>query len=498
MQYSIFRNNTLIVSVPPDDSSELSQKKQSEDIVRLNFRLDSYVIFQIGDYINYGTSKYVLNKLPRVIETPFNYQYECIFEGTLHELRKTKVFLQTPKSVGFYKDYKFPLTGTAATFLEFIVSNLNRTGSGYTVGSAKETNSKTIEFNNWNAFEAISQLSTELSFGWYIENKKLHFTDRAINTAYVFQVGRHAGFVNLTRNRVDSENIQTVVYGYGSTKNLPPRSAEQGITYDSELLIENRLSFSGVNEESKLQNNIANFGIIETVKEFDIMPERVGIVSAISEDLNSFFDSSIDFDINSYLIAGIEPKLTFLTGKLINLSFGITYDNSLKKITLTPYYDSSGSYPNSLISIGIGDTYILTDISMPQSYIDAAKVRLQQATQDYLDMYSKNLELYEAEVDSYFLEKNNLSLNLGDVIRVISTVFGIDNGYEIKELVRNLNNPFQCTIKFGDVLSKSLVNALKNINFTTQNSIYTSTKNIVNTVNNTTINQGETVAWQSL
>lgn len=497
MEYSIFRNNTLVVQVKPDDASELSQKKQSEDIVRLNFTLVNYVELKIGDYITFAKTGqiYILNKKPRLTESPMDYRYECIFEGPLHELRKTKIFLSTQKATGgFYTDYQFSLTGTAQTFLNFIVENLNRNSSGYVAGAYKSTGTATIQFNNWNAFEAITEISNRLGFGWYLDGKTLHFNDKTADSYLTFQVGRFSGFRDLVRSRVESENIETVVYGYGSSKNMPPRTV-----FDSDILTENRLCFDGVNGESKLENNVNLYGRIESIQEFeDIKPERIGAVSGIS-GTNIFFDSSIDFDVNAQIINGVTPKINFISGKLTGINFTFVFDYVNKKFTLDNYTDESGTYPNNLLFPAVGDSYILVDIQMPQSYIDAAKIRLQQATQDYLTRQSKDLELFEGQPDDAFLQANDIELNLGDYIRVVSSTFGIDNVYEIKELTQNINNVWQYVIKFGDVLPKNLLTTLKNANFTLKQNIYSVQSSISNEVNNQIINNnGETLEWQTL
>lgn len=496
MQINIFRNNIKIATVKPNNNSELSQKAQSEDVIRLNFELVTYVDLQIGDYIifNKTSSKYTLNKRPSITEEPNNYQYSCIFEGYLHELRKTKAFLTTPKvGGGVYLDYKYPLSGNASTFLDFIVDNLNRNGGNYVAGVAKETETLNVEFNNFNCYEAIVNLAEKLGFEWYLNGNTLNFDAYDNNTAYIFQVGRKKGLLSLTRSRVDSENVETVVYGFGAMTNMPPRTGD-GQTYDSLLLTENRLYFD---TESKVSNNTDKYGIIESVQEFDVYPQRTGSVTATTASERTFIDSSIDFDINAQLLAGIQPKIIFLDGKLIGLTFNISYTHATKSITVDYYSDESGEYPNSVIFASVGDTYKLFDIIMPSVYIDNAEVLLKSTTNDYLSKQSNDLELYEAVVDDEFMQFNNISLYLGDKIRVISNALNIDNLYDIKELVNSITEPWKYSIKFGDVLPKSLVAKLTYENFKTSQSIYNVQKNSV-TNNSVTNIVGETSNWEEL
>lgn len=501
MFYSIFRNNALVVRVRPDDNSELSQQKQTEDLIRLNFTLEEYIDFKIGDYIVFAknSQRYYLNKKPRTVESPKNYRYECIFEGAIHALQNTKILLTTPKTGGGnYTDYRFPLTGNARTFLQFIVDNLNRNGGNFIAGEYTDTKTITVDFNNWNAFEAITVLAEQLSFAWYLQGNTLHFKEMAINTGYIFRVGRGSGFTDLTRMRVESKNIITVLYGFGGIKNLPPRSVDEGVEYDSQCLTENRLYFDGEDGQSKLSNNVDKYGIIEDIKEFDdIVPEFTGTVQVLNSNLNEFYDTTVLFDINEYLLPGIQPKITFLTGKLIGMTFPISFDATTKKITMDLFTDESGQYPNAVICLTVGDQYKLFDIGFPEAYIIDASDRLRAATQSYLNDNSKPQELYEGSVDEEYLRSHNIILNIGDVIRIISGAFGIDNGYEIKALTQSITNPYVYKITFGDVLPKSLLSLLKISQFKTDQNIQ-NIKNESITNNDITNNIGEAIAWEQL
>lgn len=500
MYYSIFRKNILVTRVKPDSNSELSQKKQQEDLIRLNFTLDTFVLLEIGDYILFDKTGYFyrLNKEPRIVESPSAYKYECTFEGPMHDLKKVKVFLDTVKTDGgVYRDYKFSLAGNAETFLYFIVQNLQRAGIACSYGSFKDTVTTVIDFNNWNAFEAITEISETLSFSWYFENGILHFNSKEVTKSYVFQTGRKNGFTELVKVKNDSTDLVTVLYGYGNTENLPPRTASEGLTYDSNLLTENRLSFAGEDGESKLSKNTDIYGIIEGVQEFDIQPEFTGVVSGTSDTVRSFYDTSIPFDINEYLLSGIYPKITFLTGKLIGLTFNISFDFGTKLVTLDYYSDESGSYPNDLIFAEVGDMYKIYDIGFPEVYITEAQQRLKDAAQEYLDEHSRPAQTYKGTIDSEYIQNYGIVLNLGDVVRIISKKFNIDGFFEIKELTQGITDINKYTITFGDTLPLSLISVLKQNRFKTTQSIYSVQKTSI-TNNQITTNIGGSLEWKAL
>lgn len=488
MFYNIFRNTIRIAQVEPLDTSELVQQKQLEDYIRLDFETSSIQDLRVGDYIVFPKTEqlYYLNELPEVVERGGFFEYSCKFEGLMHDLKKTRILLD--------KDFNFPLTGNAKTFLQFIVENLNRTGSGYIVGDYDTTEDLTVDFANWNAFEAITQLSSLLSFSWYLEGKTLNFTSRNQPTPYTLHVGLKKGLVNLTRSIIESKEIYTVIYGYGSTENLPPRTGE-GQTYNSPLLMENRLFFIGEDGESKLTKNTDTLGVRESVEIFDIKPERTGTVTGIdSGNVNVIYDTGIEFNINDQKLSEIKPKIQFIDGKLLGITFDISWDDDTKKITLDTFSDESGSYPNDTLFAEIGDSYKLFDIIMPESYITDAETRLEEATQSFLNDHAKSMIYYEGEVDNEWIQSNNAILYIGDTVRIVSPAFQIDKYSEIIGLRQKLTDEYQYDIQFGDELPRGLIDVLKTLNFETKQDIYkiSSTQITNNEVTNIT---GDSNQW---
>ena len=262
------------------------------------------------------------------------------------------------------------------------------------------------------------------------------------------------------------------------------------------MLSENRLAFVGDGGESKLSKNTGIYGVREIVKEFDnIKPEYTGAVTGLNiTDVMQFTDTNVPFDINGYLLAGINPKITFLDGLCIGFTFGITYQASTSTYLLQAYADESGSYPNDLIKPAIGDTYKLFDIAFPEVYITDAQGRLRQATQDYLDTASRPLEAYSAVLDERFMQASGETLYIGDYIRISVPSFGVDGIFEIKELSQKITEPYKYQIKFGDILPINLITQLKMRNFTVNNAIYNVNRSQI-TSNNVTNIVGDALVW---
>ena len=509
MIVTIYRAGAKVCDVKPEDSSELLQVKQQTDTITLNFRRNEAVELYVGDYIIYdkrgistgaaipASVKYSLRKLPARTDAPSLYIYECTFEGEIHALDDTRCMLRTDKPDGtYYLDYKFPLTGNALKYQDFIIGTLNRNGGTYSAGLCKDTAIITAEFNSWTVTEALAYLSGELGFSWYLENGVLHFDEKQTSSATTFQLGRMSGLVSVKRERVQSKPVETVVYGYGSTDNVPPRTSSAGITFDSAALSENRLSFSGAGGESRLEANTAIYGRVESVQEFDIKPQFFGTVTAVG-DVFTFYDANIAFDINSQLISGIPPKVYFNDGLCMGCTFNITFNNDLKQYILSELIDESGSKPSELIHPATGDSYTLIDITLPQSYITDAQARLRAATQAYLDKSSKPAEFYTAVLDDRYIRANGIVLSIGDFIRITVPSYALDGIFEIKELSQRITKPDDYSIKFGDILPINMLAQIKISNFTVNNAIYKSNRTQI-TSNSVTNIIGDTVSWSFL
>lgn len=481
MTYTVFRDNIKLVAIKPLDSSELIQKSEESDYINLNFELTDKVELQIGDYIYYKqtNSIYTLKELPEVVNESGKFIYTCVFKGDFYNIKDVKCFLDTPKAEGgYYRDYNFELTGTPETFLQFIVDNMNRELSGYSTGDYIESSEQTITFSNFTVYEGILAIQEKFNFEWRIENKVIHFAEKTGSYAYILQVGLLRGLKRLERLKNSDSNVVTVVYGYGSTENLPT-------SYEGDGLYDKRLSFDGVDGFSKLENNTDKYGIIEEVKEFDIKPEFTGVVSGIdSDDLRVFSASNVPFDINDYLIDNVIPSVKFTSGNLSGTEFNVIYDSDTEIFTVDYITEGDITYPNETIRISKFDQFKILNIGFPDEYIADAETRLQEKTQEYIDKYSNPLQYFEGEVDEQYIQMNGIGLRLYDIIRVVSASYSLDALYSIKELTHSITNTNKYSIKFGDILPKNLLTKLNISNFNQSNSI----TNVSNsTVNNTEI-----------
>ena len=136
-----------------------------------------------------------------------------------------------------------------------------------------------------------------------------------------------------------------------------------------------------VSSKSFVEDNTYIPSTIEKTVIFeDVFPGRLGTISAVDgSDVNKFTDSSIDFNVNTYLISGLTAKIHFNTGDLAGYEIELSsFDNGTKEFTLLTYTDENGfTFPSSDLKPAIGDKYVIVDITMPASYITTAETELQ-------------------------------------------------------------------------------------------------------------------------
>lgn len=226
-----------------------------------------------------------------------------------------------------------------------------------------------------------------------------------------------------------------------------------------------------------IEHNTDLYGVIEqTLIIDDVYPHRTGIVSGVdATDPYSFYDTSIDFDVNTQLLPGTSAKVVFNTGQLAGYSFDIKaggYNNALKKVTILPNKDEKTiDIPSALLRPAIGDEYVFVDIVMPQQYIDTAESALLVKAQDWLNTYSSPVYSYQVNPDPIFARLSKINLAYGDVVRIVDVELGIDRMIRILSVVKQLTDEYNYSITLGEAVTQGLITQIRNSLTSNSNSI---------------------------
>jgi len=219
-------------------------------------------------------------------------------------------------------------------------------------------------------------------------------------------------------------------------------------------------------ERVYIQKNVSLYGLIEGTIDFDdIYPHRTGTVTGVdASDPFKFVDAGIDFDLNAFRLPGLTAQVTFLTGQLSGYTLDIsTYDDSTKTIVvLKNKNETLLEIPGPVFKPAIGDQYVITNIQLPDSYIQAAQAMLLEAAQKYLDTYSQPQYTIQAVMDTKFMKNYVRQVFIGDTVWIKDDQMELDRKIRITQVIRNLVEEYQFQITLTDVLPELKVASITN------------------------------------
>ncbi len=485
----IYRGTSIWLTIKTDDNTRLINQLLGEDIIKSSFNSHIFLDINIGDYIVYGGLIYHINSLPNIKKNSSNsFDYEITFESESYELLKTQ-FLDIDGNSDFY------LVGNLETFIDLIVTNMNREHTDWVKGTCDQTNAdyKLLNFSKANCMQALQKLCGEFEGEFYFEfeldftegarlpylpageavigykpaaeaehgykpaeggivsyTKDICFTDKAgSDSGLTFKYKQ--GLRNIHRTTLSEKNIITRLYAFGADKNLKSDYRDYS----------RRLKFAA-DGKSYLEKNIDKYGIIEHTEIFeDIYPHREGEISYVGAEITKFRDTKEPamFDLNDYLLPGVTAKVHFNSGNLGGYEFEISnYNHTTKEFTIIAFMDDQGyEMPNATLKPAVGDKYVLIDIFLPQSYIDTAETALQAKAQTYLDDNCEPRVTYILEPDWRYFKVHLIELKAGDFITIEDTVLGIDVMTRIVELTKSVANEYKYTLKLTDHLEVQLI-----------------------------------------
>jgi hypothetical protein len=419
----IHRNGLPHLELPIDERSTRTRRLMAEDIITLEVESHQPLDLQIGDYIE-NEGRYFLNTIPPVRKTGHQrYQYTAVFESQMYNLGKVQFLIFTDDPISPAPLSIFDLTGTAQLMLDQVLVNSNRIFSGWSIGgSVPATEHMTLHFEGDSCLAALHKICDAFGLEFSVSQYKelsIGF-DLGVVHDRTFQYGRGKGLFELERLNQESKEVITRLYAFGSERNIPSDYRN----YSPRLKLPNDF----------VEANTSVYGVVEHTEVFeDIYPTRKGTVSWVNPlGYLQFRDSGMDFDLNDYLLSGLTAKVHFISGNLAGYSIELnTYNHLDKEFTLLINKDEKDfEVPSENLKPEVGDQYVLLDIKMPQTYIDAAETALASRAQEFIEKYSSPQISYQLRIDPIYIQKYPISLSPGDWVRVG------DNEISVNELVR--------------------------------------------------------------
>lgn len=438
MKVIVNRGSDILTTVESEESSQYSAAMMGENKVTLNFTLNKYFEFVIGDYIALNGRPYYMNNAAVVDKLSSNvFQYSIVFEGIEYVLNN-KILMDEGQS-------DFDYYGTPEEYIQLLVDNINSISSGWSIGDIEDADPIGISFSDTNVRSALTQIAEEFNFEYQIKDKVINLGKVIGQTGnFSLKYGMNNGLYSLIRRPLNDQGLITRLYAFGSSDNLPANYLPN---------VKNpRLVFPA----KYLERNTDIFGIRESVITFDeIKPERTGTVSSVSAtDNNVVIDSSLDFNLNDVIIQG-QAAIIFITGNLQGQQFSIaSYNDATKQVSFNRKQEENGYVlPNDTIKPAIGDKYKFTGITMPQSYINAAEARLLQKATEYFNEHVGSLKvIYDLNDDELFLKQNPdiyEFFQIGNFIPIEDPDLG-DATLRIQSLSFPINAPYRVSATISD------------------------------------------------
>ena len=482
-----------------------------DDNIQMSIISTELLDFEKGDKIIVCGEEYTIRtRATREMKTDRYYQYDAVFYGVMYELMKTQ-YRNTEES-GKSTSMTFDLTYSIRDFVKVIIYNMNRDYPGlwaFDEANCPDTEPRTISFSKQNCLQVLQSLCSDNNF-------KLEFRitqNNGVRTIHIgkfgtkvvppngsdyFEWGKGGGLFTLKDQKVDDKAIITRLWVEGGTTNIrsdyrnyserlqlpyPKRMNKNEHTLADGTVIPANSEMIGIDDDNKRYIEDAELaqeiGSEEDGAQYDdIYPKRTGVVTAIMEDdINSFVDDTMDFDLNEkddngtkYLINGVTAKITFITGRLAGQQFEVKadggYDHAKKQFTLIPFTDKRGltipTTDSEAFRIEVGNTYKITDINLPKSYEDNAEEDLWYAGYDDFKPRTQSRVQYALTFDrSYFLENlpddsETSVFKVGDYVPVKDVRFGVEKSIRIQKISRNLLVDHDYSLTLSDTTTISI------------------------------------------
>lgn len=441
-----------------------------EDYIILPFSVPSPIPFKIGDYVDLAgeLDESLGGKLAKIYEitdiqkptyntSTGGYDYELKLDAYYWKW-KNKVFKYTPEHAG--SEASWSLTAALDVQLGVFLRNLKALGYTYrgtdftfSIDDTVENKAVAMTYDNINLLDALFSMAGEDKWNcdcWITDNV-IHFGRNEFGDAVKIERGVEAS--SITRSESQG-TYATRIYAFGSTKNIPTNyrpTDEQAVVNG---VVQKRLMLPADTPYIDAYEGMSQEEAIEDVVVFDdVYPRRVGTLSDVhtrTEEVDNedgtketityyrYKDTELESK-EEYIIEGQELQVTFKSGKLNGMVFGVIFNptpkdetrgNQLWEIVRNENYGRP--LPDEMMYPANGDEYVLSgfDIQLvSDQYIPAAEEELKEKAQKYADKVKKDDGTYPTTLMSTWVHEDPISriFEFGQRINLVDDTY-FENG----------------------------------------------------------------------
>lgn len=438
-----------------------------EDYITLPFSVETPIDFKPGDYVDMRgvlddalggklskVYKYLSLQKPNV--APGKYDYELRLDAYYYEWN-TKIFKYTPENHG--QEAGWNLTATLDTQLGVFLRNLKANGYTYNgidydfdIDNTVENKAVLMSYDNIHLLDALFSMAAEDKWNcdcWITENI-IHFGRCEFGDAVKIELGVEAS--SMTRN--DSKGTYaTRIYVFGSTRNIPAnyRPVDEQTVVNG--VVQKRLMLPSGIPYIDAYPGMTNAEAVEDVVVFDdIYPRRIGTLSdvkTVDRDIEAdgevtgtfkayqYKDTGLVFK-EEYIIEGEKLKVTFQSGRLNGMTFGVTFNpdgaEPIEQLwEIVANEDYGRLLPDDVIRPENGDKYILSGFNIQlvsDQYIPEAEAELLAKGKEYIKRTSIDDGTYPTTLDSEWVyqEQINRTYDVGQRMRMVNPAFFSSEG----------------------------------------------------------------------
>jgi len=336
-----------VITVAPFSAGSVHKAElMKADFLTTKFIHEAFYPFGIGCYVMYEGNKYILRG---------SYEPDRNAEGLfVYEIVMQAQWMRLGDLILFYNktginEAEWSLTGNPAAFMQLIVDYAKLiTGINYVLGTVTPTTSITVSFSSTNILDALTQVARACSEAesytsqaeWWFDGLTLNLTRCEVGTRVDFVEGN--AVQRMEPQKSDSDEEFTRLYAFGSTRNIPTtyRAGSQDPLY---AIVSKRLRLPEGTPYIDSKEGLMDAEIVESVKLFDdVYPKMIfTVLEVATNDLQETVDGVQiqyqQFHIrqnqvawnDSYKLYGLNPSITFQTGRLAGRTFDVNSSDTL-------------------------------------------------------------------------------------------------------------------------------------------------------------------------
>lgn len=452
------------ISFEPEESSTHEWGIMADDRLALTFYAEKCTLLAPGDWVEFcGARFWLFEEYKPTLEAEDDWKYDVAFLGVEGFLSRTVVLDTTDGA----DEPLFVLTAPARQHVALIVDNINRRlgTTDWKVGEVVVTENIEIDYSGKTCADVLSELAEGQKTEWWRDGQTLNLSRCELGDRIALGYGKG---LTAEIECTDADNLRSYAWLYpvGSTRNIDPQ--EYGT---ARLRLPDGIKRVAINPAQGIGE------LVESAAFEEIYPRYVATVATVytedaKDDEGDPFQiyriqpSELPFDPNDYEIAGLVKTITFQSGELRGREFEVNYDSEthlFEIITQWPYDDDT-QLPGGLLVPHPGDTFVVWNIRMPESYYSLAEEEFLEAAEAYAADARKDISTYQAPLDYIDVRERGLKPRPGQRVRLESDRLFPETGYydsRIISISQSVTYPDEISVQVSSVRPQTTLEQLR-------------------------------------